>query len=68
MALAVIGVGLADCDHVLVVLLYIIGYGLSGFTASGISVITLDMAPQYAGRKYVWLLMTLHKSFTYVIT
>jgi len=45
MALAVIGVGLADCDHVLVVLLYIIGYGLSGFTASGISVITLDMAP-----------------------
>ncbi|KAK2142033.1 hypothetical protein LSH36_1002g01003 [Paralvinella palmiformis] len=49
MALAVIGVGLADCDRVLVVLLYIIGYGLSGFTASGISVITLDMAPQYAG-------------------
>jgi hypothetical protein len=49
-ALALIGMGLADCDHVLVVTLLIIGYGINGLTAAGIAVLTLDMAPQYAGK------------------
>ena len=54
MALAVVAIGLADCNHVLVVILYIVGYGLSGISGSGVGVITLDMAPQYAGRQHVY--------------
>lgn len=45
----IISASYAECDHLLVVVLFIISIGMHAFLTSGLSINPMDLSPNYAG-------------------